>query len=154
VRVVGLDLGSRRIGVAVSDPSGVLASPHSVLRRGPDQAADHRALAAIVEEVGAQAVVVGLPLSLDGSKGPAARLVEAELTELGVALGVPVVAHDERFTTVSAERMLRGAGMRAPGRRAVVDGVAAAVLLQSWLDGRARSGDGEATGSSSGRTSS
>ncbi len=137
-RVVGLDLGSRRIGVAVSDPSGVLASPRLVLQRGRDHAADHRAIAALVQEVGAGQVVVGLPLSLDGSEGPAARLVRLELAELGAALPVPVEAHDERFSTVSADFALIGAGLKAPARRKVVDGVAAAVLLQSWLDGRAQ----------------
>ncbi len=141
MRVVGLDLGSRRIGVAVSDPSGVLASPRVVLERGRNHAADHRAVAALVEEVGAERVVVGLPLSLDGSEGPAARLVRHELGELVFALPVPVEAHDERFSTVSADRALIGSGLKAPARRKVVDRVAAAVLLQSWLDRREQVGE-------------
>lgn len=137
MRVLGLDLGSRRIGVAVSDPSGVLASPHVVLERARHHAVDHRAIAELVEEVGAERVVVGLPLSLDGHDGPAARLVRHELDELAAALAVPVDAHDERFSTVSADRALIGAGLKAPARRKVIDQVAAAVLLQSWLDARA-----------------
>ena len=141
MRIVGLDLGSRRIGVAVSDPSGVLACPRVVLDRGGDHTADHAAIAAIVEDVGAERVVVGLPLSLDGSDGPAAVLVRRELGELAAALPVPVEAHDERFTTVRADRALIGAGLKAPARRQVVDRVAAAVLLQSWLDGRAQAGE-------------
>lgn len=144
MRVLGLDLGSRRIGVAVSDRSGVLASPRVVLERGPDHAADHQTIADLVEEVGAERVVVGLPLSLDGSEGPTATLVRQELTELVAALSVPVDAHDERFSTVSANQALVAAGLKAPARRKVVDGVAAAVLLQSWLDGpqgRARVGE-------------
>jgi putative Holliday junction resolvase len=130
-----VDLGSARVGVAVSDPSGILASPHSVLARGRSHAEDHRRLAEIVEEVQATVVVVGHPLSLDGRAGPAARLVEAELVELQAALPVPVELYDERFTTVTADRSMLERNMRADARRKVVDKVAAAVLLQSWLDG-------------------
>jgi len=137
VRALALDLGSRRIGVAVSDPSGTLATPHSVLERARRQGRDHDAVAELVTDVGAERVVVGLPLSLDGSAGPAVRLVLAEVEQLRSRLPVPVECHDERFTTVSAERALVAAGMRAPERRRVVDKVAAAVLLQSWLDQRA-----------------
>lgn len=135
MRAVGVDLGSKRVGIAVSDPGGVLASPHTVLDRGASHADDHRRIRAIVEEVGAGVVVVGLPLSLDGSRGPAARLVEDEIDELRTALDVPIEVYDERFTTVSADRSMRERGMKAPARRKVVDGVAAAVLLQAWLDG-------------------
>jgi putative Holliday junction resolvase len=135
VRVVGIDFGSKRVGVAVSDPSGVLASPHSVIQRGRSHAEDHRKLAAIVEEYEASVVVVGHPLSLDGRSGPAARLVEAEVDELRTALEVPVELYDERFTTVTADRSMMERNMKADARRKVVDQVAAAVLLQSWLDG-------------------
>ena len=135
MRAVGIDLGSKRVGIAVSDPSGVLASPHSVLQRGGSHAEDHRRIAAIVEEYEAGVVVVGHPLSLDGSVGPAARLVEAEVDELRTALDVPVELYDERFTTVTADRSMLERNMRADARRKVVDKVAAAVLLQSWLEG-------------------
>ena len=140
MRGLALDLGSRRIGVAVSDPSGTLATPLAVLQRARSQEADHDAVAALVADTGAERVVVGLPLSLDGSAGPAVRLVVAEVEHLRARLPVPVVCHDERFTTVSADRSLVAAGMRAPERRRVVDKVAAAVLLQSWLDQRAGAG--------------
>jgi putative Holliday junction resolvase len=93
-------------------------------------------VAALVADVGAERVVVGLPLSLDGSAGPAVRLVRAEVEELAERLCVPVEYHDERFTTVTANRALVAAGMKAPERRRVVDKVAAAMLLQSWLDQR------------------
>jgi putative Holliday junction resolvase len=136
VRVVGIDLGSRRIGVAVSDPSGVLASPHSVVARGADHGADHRALANIVSEVGAERVVVGLPLSLDGSIGPAARAALDEAAELGQVVAVPVETFDERLTTVTADRSLMALRMKAGARRRVVDKVAAAVMLQAWLESR------------------
>ena len=135
MRIVGIDLGSKRVGVAVSDPSGVLASPHSVIQRGGSHAEDHRRIAAVVEEYEAGAVVVGHPLSLDGSRGPAARLVEAEVEELREVLDVPVELYDERFSTVTADRSMMERDMRAEARRKVVDKVAAAVLLQGWLDG-------------------
>jgi putative Holliday junction resolvase len=135
VRAVGVDLGAARVGVAVSDPGGVLASPHSVLKRGRSHEDDHRALASIVEEVGAEIVIVGLPLSLDGGTGPAAKLVEQEVEELRQVLDVPVEVYDERFTTVTAERALGERGVKGKARRKVVDQAAAAVLLQAWLEG-------------------
>lgn len=136
MRVVGIDLGSKRVGVAVSDPGRVLASPHSVIQRGRSHAEDHRRIAAVVEEYEAETVVVGHPLSLDGGRGPAARLVEAEVEELRTALDVPVELYDERFTTVTADRSMMERDMKADARRKVVDKVAAAVLLQAWLDGQ------------------
>jgi putative Holliday junction resolvase len=136
VRVIGLDLGSKRIGVAVSDRSGTIATPLTVLARRGDQAADHRAIAALVAEEEAERVVVGLPLRLDGGVGPAARSALAEAEELATVVPVPVETFDERLTTVSADRALIEAGLRAPARRTVVDKVAAAVMLQAWLDGR------------------
>ena len=83
-RVLGVDLGAVRIGLASSDPSGVLASPLRVLQRGPNHGADHEGILAAAGEVDATTIVVGLPLSLDGSRGPAARAVLAEVDELGL----------------------------------------------------------------------
>jgi putative Holliday junction resolvase len=134
MRVVGIDLGSRRIGVAVSDSGGAVATPHSVLERSGDLDADRAALADVVREVAAELVVVGLPLSLDGTMGPAARAVAAEATALADVLAVPVETYDERLTTVTADRSLKQLRMKAGARRKVVDKVAAAVMLQSWLD--------------------
>ena len=134
MRVLALDLGSRRIGVAVSDPTGMLASPFQVLERGTDPAADRAAIANIVTEVGAERVVVGLPLSLDGREGPAAQLARAEAEALTAVLPVPVELHDERLTTVAADRSLQRSGKSGRARRKVVDQAAATVLLQSWLD--------------------
>lgn len=136
MRALGIDLGSRRIGVAVSDTAGTVASPIEVVERSGDETADHRRLAAIVAEYEAEVVVVGLPLSLDGSEGPAAAGYRAEADRLGGCLSVPVETYDERFTTVTAEQRLRDAGVRGPARRKVIDKVAAAVLLQAWLDAR------------------
>ena len=136
MRVVGLDLGARRIGVAVSDSGGVLATPYTVIPRSGDDAADWARIADVVRELAAEAVVVGLPLSLDGSVGPAATAAEVEAVALRQVLDVPVECYDERLSTVSAERSLAASGVKGAARRKVVDQVAAAVLLQSWLDAR------------------
>ena len=133
MRAIGLDLGSKRIGVAVSDSGGVLATPIDTVERN-DVRADHERIAGLVEEWEAEIVVVGLPYSLDGGTGPAAQRALAEIAALGDTLTVPVVPYDERLTTVTAERNLMQQGMTGVARRAVVDQVAASVILQSWLD--------------------
>jgi len=134
MRVLGVDLGSKRIGIAVSDRSGTIASPLTVLARTGNVAADHRRIADIVTEEEAERVVVGLPLNMNGSEGPAARSASAEARALATVVGVPVETHDERRTTVTADAVLQQRGMRAPARRGVIDKIAAAVMLQSWLD--------------------
>ena len=136
MRALGVDLGSVRIGIAVAPADAALALPYEVLERSGDRARDHQALAGMVAEVGAEVVVIGLPTSLDGGEGPAAAGVRAEADEIAAALDVPVVLHDERYTTVTAERSLSAQGVRGPARRKVIDKVAAAVILQSWLDAR------------------
>lgn len=140
MRVIGIDLGSKRIGVAVSDFTGSVASPLTVVHRGKSKRADHDAIARIVREEEAEAVVVGLPLNMDGSRGSAAKAAVAEAEQISTVTGVPAYLHDERLTTVTAERALKEANMRAEDRRNVVDKIAAAVLLQSWLDSRKESG--------------
>lgn len=135
MRALGLDLGSKRIGIALS--AGTIATPYEVLARSGDRARDHRAIAEHVTETGAEIVVVGLPLSMDGSLSKAAERALAERDELAAALDVPVETWDERLSTVTAERSLLDQQLRAPARRQVVDKVAAAVILQSWLDARA-----------------
>jgi putative holliday junction resolvase len=136
VRALGIDLGSKRIGVAVSDRSGTIASPLTVIQRGRSHRQDHERIASLVREEEAELVVVGLPRSLSGAEGPAARAAAAEIAVLASVVGVPVETHDERFTTVTATRALAEGGVRGPARRQVVDKVAAAVILQSWLDAR------------------
>lgn len=140
MRVIGIDLGSKRIGVAVSDFTGSVASPLTVVHRGKSKRADHDAIARIVREEEAEAIVVGLPLNMDGSRGSAAKAAVAEAEQISTVAGVPTHLHDERLTTVTAERALKEANMRAEDRRNVVDKIAAAVLLQSWLDARKESG--------------
>jgi putative Holliday junction resolvase len=136
LRVLALDLGERRVGVAVSDSSGILASPHGVIERSGDRAADHAAIAAVVTELGAERVVVGLPLSLSGVTGPAARAALEEAAQLASVLGVPVETFDERLTTVAASRAMRAGGTKARKQRKRIDETAAAVMLQNWLEQR------------------
>ena len=134
-RVLGVDLGSRRIGLAISDDDRRVASALQVLRRGRSHEMDHLELANVVADVGATLVVVGLPLSLSGHAGPAAQAVHAEVAELRRTVGVPVELCDERYTTVVARRAMASGGRRRPAfQRSVVDMMAAAAILQTWLD--------------------
>ena len=137
MRALGVDLGSKRIGIAVSDLSGTIASPLSVIQRGRSKRIDHEAIRRIVVAEEAEIVVVGLPLTLSGEHGPAAKAVTDEVRQMSSVVGVPVELVDERLTTVAADRILREGNLSASRRREHVDKVAAAVLLQTWLDGRA-----------------
>ncbi len=120
--------------MAVSDDNRRVASALTVITRGGSHADDHARLAALIAETGAALVVVGLPLSLSGGAGPAARGVLAEVTEIRGVLDVPVECCDERYSTVIARRALAAGGRRPAARRSVVDKVAAAAILQTWLD--------------------
>ena len=131
MRVLGVDLGSVRVGVALSDATGTLASPLVVLPRTADL---HDRLRDLVVEHEVGAVVVGLPRSLDGRERQAARTVRDEVRRLASRLPVPVHLQDERLSTVAAHAGLAAAGRTARQRRGTVDASAAAVLLQSWLD--------------------
>jgi putative Holliday junction resolvase len=140
VRVLGVDPGSKRIGLALSDEDRTLASPLETV----DVDGRDAAVARVVTLARAHAVtalVVGLPLRLDGTEGPEAGRARALGDRLSADLEVPVVYWDERFTTAQAERELSAVGKRGPARRAVVDQAAATLLLQSWLD--AQSGPAE-----------
>lgn len=129
---LGIDVGEARIGVARSDPSGMLATPVETVHRGEG---DLARIAAIAAEAEAIEVVVGLPRSLSGGEGPSAARVRdyARLIAERVA-PVPVRLCDERLSTVSAEAVLRGQGKKGQKRRAVVDQAAAVVILQNALD--------------------
>lgn len=120
----------------MSDRSGTIASPLTVLLRCGSQGGDHRNIAKLVVEEEAVAVVVGLPLNMDGSEGKAAKAARAEATRMATVVGVPVYVHDERLTTVAADRVMMEQNMNAQARRKVVDKLAAAVMLQAWLDSR------------------
>jgi putative Holliday junction resolvase len=135
-RVLGLDLGDVRIGVAISDPERRLAVPLGTVHTGAPT--DLMAIAQLVEENDVTLVVVGYPLLLSGGAGPRARQAEEFAGALRTSLPVPVVLHDERLSTVEAERALREAGARGRERRRAVDRSAATVVLQSYLDGPSR----------------
>ena len=140
MRLLGIDLGSKRIGVAVSDRSGTIASPLTVITRGKTQRLDHEEIARLVVEEEAEGIVVGLPLNMDGSSGSAAQAAEREVERMATVVSVPVYLHDERRSTVQADQSMVQRNMNATDRRAVVDKVAAAFILQSWLDAQRESG--------------
>jgi putative Holliday junction resolvase len=136
-RVLGLDVGDRRIGVSVSDPTRTIARPLETIVRA-SRKEDFAAIAALVAEHDVGLIVVGRPLSLDGSEGPQARRIAHYAAALAESLNVPVTSWDERYTTVTAEEIL-GLGSQKKRRarrsdRGGVDTVAAAVILQSYLD--------------------
>jgi putative Holliday junction resolvase len=140
-RAIGIDLGSRRIGIAISDSAGTVAVPRGTVVRSGDAARDRRDLVALIQEEEAVVVVVGLPLSLDGSHGPAATAAVAEAEELRGLLaghGIDVELFDERLTTVTAHQALAAGGTRERKRRNIVDQTAAAIMLSAWLDGSRR----------------
>ncbi|KZS75331.1 crossover junction endodeoxyribonuclease RuvA [Mycobacterium kansasii] len=145
-RRLGIDVGSVRIGVACSDPDGILATPVETVRR--DRSGKHlRRLVALATELQAVEVVVGLPRTLADRIGPAAQ----DAIDLADALAqriipTPVRLADERLTTVSAQRSLRQAGIRAKEQRAVIDQAAAVAILQAWLDQRRSTAPGPVTG--------
>ncbi len=139
MRALGIDFGERRIGIALS--SGSVASPIETVQRSGDQAVDHRKILGIAAEWEVDTLVVGLPLSLDGSEGVAAQLVRSEIEELAAATSIPVVPYDERLTTVTATRLLQEGSVPGRSQRQMVDQVAAAVMLQAWLDRQAAQTD-------------
>jgi putative Holliday junction resolvase len=133
MRALGLDLGTKTIGVAVSDELGMTAQGITTIeRRGPRK--DLEALQVIVTEYGADRFVLGLPLNMDGSEGPRAETTRKFGDALEAAIKLPVIYQDERLTTVSATRVLLEADMSRQKRKAVIDQVAASFILQAWLD--------------------
>lgn len=135
-RVLGLDLGDVRIGVAISDPERRLAVPIGTIHTGAP--ADLKAIAGLVQENGVRAVVVGLPLRMSGRAGTSATHAQAFAGALRGFLEVPVMLYDERLSTVEAERALAEAGADGRARRRAVDRSAATIILQAWLDAQPR----------------
>lgn len=133
-RVLGLDPGTVRVGVALSDPLRITAQPHASLDAADPELVDR--IAELVAEFDVDLVVIGLPVSLDGSEGPAAALARGFAEAVAAGVDVPVELHDERFSSVTAERAMIEMGARRAERKAARDRVAAAVFLQSYLDGR------------------
>lgn len=133
MRVVGLDVGTKRVGVALSDELGLTAQPLVTLNVGTD-AELIESLSIALGDVCPDLIVVGLPLRLDGSEGGSARAARKLAALVGERFDVTTDLWDERFTSVQAERVLKEAGLRRERRRGVTDRVAAAIMLQSYLD--------------------
>ena len=131
---MGIDPGERRVGIAVSDPDGIVATPYATIEVTTREL--RQKLQEVALELKAEAVVVGMPLSLDGTYGPAAKAAEAQAVALREALDIPVFTHDERFTTAIAEQAMLEADLSRKRRKQVIDKSAATIMLQSWLDAR------------------
>lgn len=142
MRLLALDVGDRRIGVAVSDATGLIANPLSVIRRA-SKAEDFERIARLVREQDVEGLVVGHPLNADGSAGPQAQRVERYAAALADALqaeglNLPMVLWDERMSTLRAQEVMIAAGRNRKDRRRRIDAVAAAVILQDYLDEQRR----------------
>ena len=138
MRVLALDIGQKRIGVALSDPEQILATPLTTIER-EGQSADIDTVLRLATENGVGEIIVGLPISLSGDLGPQGQLVSKFTEDLSTIASVPVASVDERYSSVQAERLLKASGVKPSRNRAAVDAAAAAVILQSYLDAR-RSG--------------
>lgn len=135
MRILGVDYGDARTGLAVSDPSGFLAGPVCVIHE-TDEAKILEKTAAQARALGVQCVVVGLPRNMNGTFGPRAEKAQAFADALGQALGVPVELFDERRTTITAASYMNETGTRGKKRKAVIDAAAATIILQDYLDAR------------------
>ena len=142
MKVLGLDVGEKRIGVAVSDALGWTAQGVTVLNR-KDNYYEIEELRSLVESMEVTHVVVGLPRNMDGSLGPSAQRIQLFAREIEQRLSVPVILWDERWTTAEATRILIEADVSRKRRREVVDKLAAVLILQSYLDGRSKNGETE-----------
>ena len=139
-RILGLDPGAKRIGIAISDPSGVVAQSLGALEktRGHGWAVEVEKL---VAQHGVAEVVVGLPLNMNGTEGPGAEETRRMVEVLKNRLAVPIKVWDERLSTMAAKRMFREAGVKMQRAKKHIDGVAAALILQGYLDNRAMGGE-------------
>ncbi len=134
MRVLGIDLGTKRIGIALSNSDRTVATPYTVITRSNDKDQDRKQIIEIANEWEITTLVIGLPFSLDGTLGPAAQRTKDEIDELQKLTNLEIHTFDERFTTVTAERTLRDQNIGANKSRGLVDQVAAAIILQAWLD--------------------
>lgn len=135
MRILGIDYGQARIGVAKSDPTGLIAEPHLVLRRKTDELSA-KDIAELAVELEASRIVVGWPRNMNGSVGPAGVVCVQFADLLRETTGLPVDLYDERLTTVAAERLLISADVNRKGRKKVIDAIAASIMLQGYLDRR------------------
>ena len=134
MKVVGLDIGNKRIGIAVSDSAGRVAVPSRTFFRAGDLERDIRRLAEVILEYEPVAVIAGVPVSLSGEIGPQAVVVLSELKILSERIGLEIRTQDERLTTKAATAALRAAGKTSKQQRSIVDAISAAIILQDWLD--------------------
>ena len=141
MRVIGIDLGSKRIGIALSDSDLTVATPLDVVERSGNVEKDHIAILKITDEWEVQKIIVGLPISLDGTLGPSAQSVMDEIKKLKNVTDIPIETHDERFTTVTAEQILLQQNVKRDKKKRVIDKVAAAIILQGWIDSFNKSKD-------------
>jgi putative holliday junction resolvase len=132
---MSLDLGTKRIGIALSDPTRVLASPYTTIHATPRQRAIEQ-IVRLLNEHEVTELVVGLPLTMSGERGTQAQLVQAFVEDMRVHINIPLHLLDERLTSVAAERMMQELGMRPEQRKAKIDQVAASIILQDFLDSR------------------
>ena len=140
MRILGLDLGSKTIGVAVSDPLAITAQVLTSIHR-TTLAKDLEAIVGLVEENQIQELVIGLPINMDGSRGGAVDQVETFIGQLSARLAVRIIPWDERLSTVAAEKILLEADLSRAKRRKVIDRLSAAIILQGYLDSRPRNRD-------------
>jgi len=141
VRVLCLDLGEKRIGVAISDPEGILASPLSIIESRQDDSAIGQ-IVVLALELQVERIIVGLPRSLDGTEGPQAQIVRNFVENLKSLVDVPVDVWDERLSTVAANRMMAEARVKKKKKKEKRDAIAAAIILQSYLDAEPEQGRG------------
>ena len=134
MRVLGIDIGSKKIGIAISNQEMTLATPLTVVHRSSQTSEDHETIKGIAHEWEVELLVVGMPLSLDGSLGAAAENVLQEIAHLERNTGIPVDTFDERFTTTTAKQILHDQGVSEKEQKNVIDQVAASIILQTWLD--------------------
>lgn len=133
MRVMGLDFGEKRIGVAMSDPMGILASPLTVIETESSERAVDRIIS-LTQEHEVERIIVGLPRSLDGTEGKQAQAALSFIEILKGSVAIPVETWDERFSTVAASRMMREAGVKKGKKKKPLDSAAAAIILQNYLD--------------------
>jgi len=139
MRVLGLDLGEKTIGIAVSDPMGWTAQAVEVIRRDGNVNSEIRRLQELIKEYGVELILLGLPKNMNGTVGDQGQKAMDYASMIGKKLGVPVKLWDERLSTVAAGRVLLEADMSRAKRKKIIDKVAAAVILQGYLDSRANS---------------
>ncbi|MFA6355961.1 MAG: Holliday junction resolvase RuvX [Candidatus Omnitrophota bacterium] len=133
MRVLGLDFGEKRIGVAVSDPLGIIAQGVTVIERKTIEE-DLKAINAIISEYGAESIVVGMPINMDGTKGKSADKVTEFVEVLKASAGIPVATYDERLSTKESEKFLISSDVSRRKRKNVIDKVAAQLILESYLE--------------------